>query len=279
MHMKNTEELLKRRLDDRYRLLKEQTVLKALRYLLLKHDMNKYDELNTLLNYRKNLITAIESDHRWQYTVNGFLNISDFTYADNDMSFIANFIIRDENGYYVDDTCTEKAHSHYNYHQKEIDELNKVDRLIHAMYLEYKHIIDPLIEQCKSIEDINKIEDKIRTYLHLTPIEPPTNTSNAERAHSLVNGADTFISVYGSNGITNLLRWLNDCNSYKSTDLLLTELIEELSPGATNDKFHAEFYDERLVKAMSLYSIRGDHLRDLYLTQKRQKEEFGTPKI
>ena len=279
MHMKNTEELLSRRLDDRYRLIKEQTVLKALRYLLLKHDRDKYDELNSLLNYRKRQIIAVESDHRWQYTVNGFLNISDYSFTDNEISFIANFIPRNEEGFYIDDTCTEKAHSNYNYHREEIAEINKVDRIIYKMYLEYKHIIDPLIEQCKSIEDINKIEEKIRTYLHLTPTEPPVERTNEERAHFLSGAVDTFASVYGEKGITNLIRWLNECNGFKTTEVLLEELTEELSPGASTGKYHEEFYDERLLKVMSLYSIRGDYLRDLYLTQKRQTEEFGSPKV
>ncbi len=150
---------------------------------------------------------------------------------------------------------------------------------MHRMYLEYKHIIDPLMEQCKSIEDINKIEEKIRTYLHLTPTEPPIETPNENKAQYLGGTVDTFASVYGERGIINLLKWLSECNGYKSTEDLLADITEELAPGAVTGKYHEEFYDERLLKVMSFYSIRGDYIRDLYLTQKRQKAEFGTPKV
>ena len=32
-------------------------------------------------------------------------------------------------GFFVDDTCTERAHSHYSYHHTIIEELSRVDRI------------------------------------------------------------------------------------------------------------------------------------------------------
>lgn len=275
MEMTNTEELIKRRLDDRYKILKEQTVLKILRYLLLKNNIDKYDELNSLLNYRKQLIAAIEGDHRWIYTVDGFLNISNHSFDNNKMNFIVNFIPRDIDGFYVDDTCTEKSHSHLNYHLKEIEELNKVDRLIYNMYLEHKKEIDKLMEMCKSTEDIEKINERVREYFHLQPTEPK-DKELINKAKGQGSFVETFYSTYREKGMNNLLRWLNECNSYKSTELLLEELTEELTPVATTGKYSEEFYDERFLITLSIYSIRGDHLRDLYLQQKRKKEELDT---
>ena len=276
MIMTYTEELTKRRLDDRYKIIKEQTVIKVLRYLLLKNNIEQFDQLNDLLPFRKQLIESIESDHRWTYTVDGFLNISDHAFDGNQMTFIANFIPRDIDGFYVDDTCTEKAHSHFSYHHTIIEELSRVDRIIYNMYLENKKKIDQFMVHCTSIEDIEKINERIRQYFHLQPTEPPKSTSNEDRARGQSSFVETFYTTYGERGMSSLLRWSKECNGHKSSEVLLAELTDELKPISSTGKYSEEFYDERFLRALSLYSVRGDYLRDQYLTQKRKNEEMDT---
>ena len=270
MDLTKVQELTARRREDIYKRIKETNVIELLKYVTSHSDVEDAIFLSQLLEFRNSLIERIESDHRWKYTVDGFLNVSNFSYESDSINFIANFIPRDENGFYVDDTCTEKAHSHYSYFQELFDELNKVDRLLYDLYLDKKEPIDELLTKLESLKTFQELPEELKNGEVLKVPETQLGDFDEDMMELDCSMIQTYASVYRERGLEYLINWLNECNGSKTTEELFAKLVEEIKPFATTGRHSNEFFDERFSIVLGNYSIRGLHLRRLYREAKQK---------
>ena len=102
MKLTNSQELLTRRKEEINKIVKENNVLEVLKYILSYSNTEKFISLSNMLEFRNSLIDKIELDHRWLYTVDGFINLSDFVSDVDNITFVVNFIPRGENGFGYD---------------------------------------------------------------------------------------------------------------------------------------------------------------------------------
>ena len=281
--MKIARELAEEKYELRYYDIKEENFFNILN-AILKRENNEDNRIVGYYEVRKALIEKLESNGRWMHTPYGFINRSDyhFNVQQGEIAYTNNIISIFDNEYCILKP-TEVSVAYFKEHEEDFKNLSNVEKLIARIYKMNKQEVDHLMSLTTTKKGLKEATSGTLKHLKLKLSAPVISYPKEAFINDEINNTKAFLERYQRDGIVRIINWLNRLNGEEDIDTLVDAFIEEFTELRNNtittnnyEEMLLENYENKILKVISRYSIRGKKLAETY--KEKLKEQIESKK-